>query len=102
MFKLEIGRCFEEGDPESYLCGDREGGYFTRVVSVSLTGKLTSERCVGHKELLKSMSQGVLSRQGNLQAHSLGQERVLLVQGRVRGHCGWSREHVKCRLMSRP
>ena len=77
MFKLEIGRCFEDVDPESYLWGDREGGYFTRVVSVSLTGKLTSERCVGHKELLKSMSQRVLSRQENLQAHSLGQECVL-------------------------
>ena len=74
---MEIGRCFEEGDPESYLCGDTEGGYFTMVVSVSLTGKLTSERCAGHKELLKSTSQRVLSRQGNLKVHALGQECVL-------------------------
>lgn len=43
---MEIGRCFEEGDPENYLCGDTQGGYFTTVVSVSLPGKLTSgEMC---------------------------------------------------------
>ena len=83
------------------MCGDREDGYFSTVVSVSLTGKVTSERCAGHKELLKSMSEGVFSKQGNLQAHALGQERVL-VQGRMRGHCGWSREHVKYGQMCRP
>ena len=37
-------------------CGGT-GKVATRVVSVSLTGKLTSERCAGHKELLKSTSQ---------------------------------------------